>query len=599
MSSPSDDNESRESSESLSIESAAESSRGHFNNQHHTKKRKDTSHASQSRVKRLKPSYSDSYRNFFNASLEELDFETSIAHLSFSPSQIGASLWSSQEKACLFHLIALKGRHNFPALSGAIRSKSKPEIRDYLDLLHHTAMEQEMYAMFGEHFDITAIEAATEVGPACEYALESTADALSALQHREDEKVERAKYGDRWLLTPSTARWVNACLRTGELGEQEVSRVMPAATLLKVKTLLKLSKHIFMNSSDPESNWRAYAERRKPPSIMHTAFSDIQALVISLTKRIVSSALFLAESRIRAETNRFATPKPAVRRQDVLCTLETLGLDANATATWCGVARKCNLKVYEDVRYRKAWGERFTYDEVEEALANTENRRGRYRSRTRSPTAHVDDDSELGSDSASDSQSSDESRLGDSDVIPSSEESSAESEGELPDLTQDHGAESERVKQELLQDTYMEIYDQRARHAEERRLWKVLGEDPGTKMDLAAIRLPERPLPPTKTDEDLVDWTDWIDYEAQWEAFDSPIPWEDFVASQKALRRRRRKGSRDKSPMSSQSSEEDELRGKSYEALPLAQSREFVVASDGEVNDGGIDTYLDEESEEL
>ena len=553
----------------VSSPSTSGPSRGRVMSKNQARKRKATEDGpakSRSRVKRLKPMYSTQYRQLYNDTIKDLNFEKlPRAAGRLRTSQIGISMWSVEEKSALFRTIARSGRGDVQSLVAAIRSKSEPETCVYLELLHHEAAKRELGTGDRRNmFDVSSIEPAVEIGPECHDALEGAADALSTLQYREEERIEKENFPQTWLLTSSIAKWADRGLRTGGEQEQEVLNALPAAELLSLRNFLTLSKQIFMNSSNLDGNWRSYAERRRVPSLFQTAFSDFHALTVSLTKRLVSSALFLASSRIRAETSEHVNPKATVRRKDVLAALEVLGVSPNSKQTWIGVARKCNLRIYENVRNKRAWGKRYDYDEVEQHLATYDNRRGRYRSRTRSPSFSNGELSQPASDNALQSEQSDgmpdESSSTNDTRSPSRSSLEDNDSGDLdPPSPADQSSRQEQ--QDLLQDAYMEGLDRRAGQIEQCRLWELLGEDPAKKMSLDDIEVLEKPAPPSKTKEDFVDWRDWVDYAAEWETLETPVPEESFRANRLLGRKRRCRGFEADSSPSDTGSEGDFVGG--------------------------------------
>ena len=512
---------------------------------------------SKSRVKRLKTLYNDEYREVYNQTIQQLGPKIESENLRhLTESQIGISFWSAAEKARLFSSLARYGRHDVQSIASLVGSKSEPEIRVYLDLLHKGAVEREFRTIHPKNmFNVCDVQGSIEVQPSCESALESAADALSMLQNGEEEKAAKEANSKFWLLTSLIAKWAHRALKAGGEAEREVVEEVPAAELLDLKTLLILSKRLLMNSCEPSRNWRSCEDRRGAPSIMHTAFHDFHSLTVMFTKRVVQLAVTLANSRIRAEMNEHSTPSAQVRREDVLASLDILGAAADSQETWINMPRKCNFRVFDDSSHKKGQTRNILeYDEFEERLT-ADNRRGPYRSRTRSmsrgrskersTSARVSPSGTSSADASSvdaASQSSETDNAEDASSTSSgasSGESSTDSDqystaSQDAESAYDFEGEEKITKQEqheLLQDEYMELLDQQASRAEEFKLWEMLGEDAETKMmSLDGIALPKKPLPPSRTMEDLGDWTDWLDYAAEWETMDGPVTEEEFKA---------------------------------------------------------------------
>ena len=555
-------------------QSTSEPSRGRFTSKDQVKKRKaagDAATRSQSRVKRLKPMYNGKYLQLFNTALYNLVEEYPKRLDGLQSSQIGISIWSAEEKNALFQSLARKGRLDLRSVAAAIGTKSELEICVYLDLLRKNKVRREWDTLDGRlTSDVSSIKAADEISVTCQAALEEAADALSLLQYQEEERTEREKHPQTWLLTPSIARWADQSMKAGAEREQEVLTLLPAAALFDLKEFLRLSKRFFMNSSNLDGNWRTYTERRKDPSVMHSAFQDFHTLTVSLTRRLISSALFLASSRIRAETADFGAPKPAIRRKDVLAALDILGMEHRSKRTWANMARKCNLHVFENVRYKQVWGKRYTYDEVEEYLLTYEHKRGRYRSRTRSPAVSEGMPSQAATDN-------DGSQSGHSDITAddsaSFDAASTTSDGALSSsrdseslnslLAEDEASIQER--QDSLQDAYLESLDQCASQAEERRLWEMLGEDPARKMNLASVEMPAKQALLSRTRGDFVDWRDWTDYAADWETLVGGRVLEESFLANRLVGRTRGEGAQESSLELATSSSDKSVRSQSAE----------------------------------
>ena len=491
--------------------------------------------ASPSRKKRLKISYSNEYRKLFNETLKEVVSKEDGIDSLLSPSQIGVSLWSAPEKILFFSSLSRKGRHDIQSIAAGVGSKSESEVYVYMDQLQNAARDEQIYELAPKRFLRSYdIDAALEISERCCSSLDLVAEALSLAQQREEVRLESEKFGELALLSPKVAGWADRCLQAGETGEDEVTQTLPAAHLLNLEMFLKLSKRIFMNSSVFENNWRNYAKRGMRPSIMYTAFSDFHNVVISLTKRLVQSCLFFAMSRLRAlnASGRYTSGRN-VRRGDVVTALNTLGMELKGTRTWAGMARKCHLRVYDDIRRRQGFGKRYSYDEVEEILSSKQPRpRGRSVTSRKSPT-----NTSVSSQNASPERSSaDETEESNSFTHQSSEDDSISTYTSSDHSPISH-SEKQARKKELLeqsQNIYAEAHDQRASRDEERRLWTLLSENPEDNMETEKTQLPKAPPPTERKDkEDLVDWKSWVNYIAEWQKFETPVPASSFAENRR------------------------------------------------------------------
>ena len=484
----------------------------------------ETRTALQPRLKRLKSLYNDNYRGLFNSTVSDVAWNRSLlTNHSLQESQIGVTIWSSEEKAAFFRALARKGRHDIRGIATDIGTKSESEVHVYSDMLHKAAVDQQTYRTRNKLFNTSSLEAALEVQGDCCAALDLAAEALSAIQQNEDEKVEKKKHKGFALLTPRIARWVERRMAIPEGGEEEVKQRVPAATLFNLMNFLTLSKRFFMNSVDPEDNWRSYTGRRtKSPSIMYTAFSDLYALMISIAQRLVQSTLFFAMSRLRAmPTAGHYRPGLHVRRQDVIAAVNILGMKTDSKSFWARAARKCKLRVYEKVRHRQVFGKRYSYAELERILSprniSAANRPGMEVKRASAATSQGPSRKEFSVSGLEDSISSDSMSLDGGRSNPSSL-----SNNEDLSATRNHD-NKKHEDHDKLQDAYAEALDQQASRNGEHRLWEMLGKDPVETTEHVNVKLPQAPISTRKTEDELCDWRKLVEYAEDWEEHETPV----------------------------------------------------------------------------
>ena len=501
------------------------------------KRQSDDDHAtSNSRVsrKRRKVSYNDDYRLLYNDTVNELGLHEDVLDKDICSSQVGVTTWTAKEKSILFHCVAKHGKCNIRSIAADVGSKSESEVYIYLDHLQKASTNEQSYGSCDTLPRRHDFDAAVEIGQACCDRLDTAAEALSMLQQKEEEKLEQIKHGDVSILTLPIAKQIHRQQYAGK--EDATVELVPAANLLHLKNFLTLSKRVFMNSSNLENNWRTYSEGRKNQvSILYTAFSDFYNLAISITKRLVQSALYCAMSRLRAlNVPGRSNHGHHVRSLDVAAALSILGMHANSKSMWAKTARNCHLRVFEDVRHRKIYGRELSFDEVEETLS-TSGPRTRGRSLTRSAVnppmttsfqiPETEDEAMRGSESPSGSEISSDSQ---SEVTEGSVLS--DSPGPQSDTTFD--MDKFTRKQQLIEEAnedYAEAFDQRESRKEEQRIWNILGEEPeDTSCKVDKIDLPKLPQAERKTKEDLIDWVDYVDHAQEWEMYDSPVPASSF-----------------------------------------------------------------------
>lgn len=505
------------------------------------RKIKEDSTVLHGRLKRFKESYNDQYRKLFNEIL--IDSSQGLPEETESPvSQHGVSLWSSEEKDIFFCSLARRGRHDVRGIANDIGSKSESEVYLYLEKLQKAADNEQIYSTSKQLPKTFDIPAAFEINPDCCRSLDTAAESLSVLQQQEEERLEKKKHGAFSLLTPRIANWAKRCMRSGDEGRNELLETLPTAELLNLKTLLTLSKRFFMNSSIMENNWRTYTERRKSPTITYTAFSDFHTLALSISRRIVQSSIFFAMSRRRAlDASGGYKCGPYVKRLDVIAATNVLNLETSVGRLWTGVARKCNLRVYENLKHRQGSGKRYSYDEVEAVLTAPPKRRGRSRAASQESDKSSDAEPERMQDSGQSNKPDLSDSSGSSDSFSKSDEEPNDPPNKdlSPNSTNDVSKPKTRESLEEARDAYAEAIDRRASRAEEARLWELLGENPAQKMMLETPELPKKPIAQRKDEDDLTYWKSWVNYTAEWETYETPIPASSFAENQTLGRRSR------------------------------------------------------------
>ena len=492
-----------------------------------SKKRKaHDENAPRSRLKRLRGHYNNNYRKLLNNTIDDITKNTIPGELKpLGASQIGITYWSVEEKELFFRALTTKGKDDLLGIAAMIGTKNELEVHVYLQLLQKARKEHHLYDRRQQLLDISDVIGAFEVSKDCCDVLDLAADALAVLQEKKELESEMEKYGELRLLDATTAKWVEDHLHEGKDGESEVLQVLPAATILNLSYYLELSSRLFMNSNDPEYNWRSYSGRDESPSILYSAFSDIKDIAISVTRRLIQSTLFFAMSRLRATSSSNYTHRLHVRRRDVIAALSVLGMKHDAKSYWTGVAKRCSLDVYEDLKCRTVEGERLHYSEIERRL----NEPRKYRSKSgaitpqenglASQTPLYEDDS-----SVSDYLSEDISEVSASPDDADSSHASCES----------HAFAQEHLEQD--QDAYADAIDLRASQYEEQSLWKMLGQKAPETIKPWETQLPKRPGPTRKSREDLDDWRSWVDYFGEWEAHSKPVSASDFAVNRRKFR---------------------------------------------------------------
>lgn len=476
--------------------------------------------SSQSHRKRLKL-YNDSYREFYNEAVLCVVSDGEDDQL--EQSQIGLTTWTASEKAILFRSLARNGRHDLPRLATAIGTKSEIEARAYLLFLDELSLDQQINSPHESLLDHSVIPAAFEISSECEAALEGAGDALAFLQQQEDEKAEKQKYGVQWQLTKKFGKKTNRGPIQIEEGEVQELEFVPEAELLNLQNFLTLTRRFFMNSADPEYHWRTHAvDRLERPSIFRTAFSDLYNLTLSVTKRLIHSAIFLAMSRLRSMAGSKRMYYHRVKRRDILAATKVVGLRENSHEYWVGLARRCKLTVYErkersgerlNRSWRKVFKGKLNYDSVERMLdhgrkANSQFARtqlqissratslSNHTASTESSNAELEDGA-FGSETGSNPEASSDSLS----VFSEDESPSDHRAAQIPKI-QDHRARE--------QDEFTSALDHQASLNEERRVWLLLHKTTATLIQPKETTIPKKPIFEPKLLEDISDWRQWL-----------------------------------------------------------------------------------------
>lgn len=535
-------------------DSSLGNSNSELSNSGRTRKRKKSQRRRhiEPRLRQLRPFYNNEYRKVLNDTIIGIVQGTPIGDADLlSPKQIGIICWSSEELGAFFTALARNGRHNLSAISSAIGTKTEPEVHVYLQLLQNATIHQHESGPRHELFQNSDVPAALEIGQDCCAALEITADALSILQQERENRLERKQYGRLWRLDWRIADKIEQARGDLEEGKEGPLGAVPAAELLNLKSFLELSENLFMNSSTEEDNWRSHSGEKIPVSIMHTAFSDIHALAVSITKRLISSSLFIAMSRLRHTRKNVGNN---VLSKDIKVALDILGMKHNSREFWIRVARRCRITVFGGNKLQG--GPKLSYDEVERCLSAT--RKRKHRKKSHQPNRNNDgqsgsegtgdnetiagsEESELSTELNSDDQavsdtanSSKEDRhipsnVASDSLFSSTDDSSSVLSEEEPFSDSEDVIEDEQ--QGIDPDIYAEALDSRASQSEEQSLWKILGREPPANVILTPekVELPGPIQSERRSGDDLDDWRAWTDYAPEWDTYKNPIPLSSFA----------------------------------------------------------------------
>jgi RNA polymerase I-specific transcription initiation factor RRN5 len=490
------------------------------------------------RSKRLKGFYSHDYRDLLN--IEIIDAGKRSIHednIPLEASQIGSSTWSVEEKNDFFTGLARVGKDDIRAIAARVRTKSEVEVQEYIQVLDQAYRDKKSNGTrLLEQMDFPI---ALEITPECSTIMERAADALAIRQERYEEDIEKAKWGNNWLLTEDICKSLESN-RKLQPGEENIEEILPAASLLNARNWLILSENIFMNSSEPrqEDNWREIGEPGETPAIRATAFEDFHSLTVSITKRIVSTVLFCTMSRIRA-TGSTKAIQADVGTSDVEAALKILKMAENSNDFWIKCARRNNLAVSDPDD-----NSIMTYEEVENELRKPDGNRSKSRSRSRSqrpyssapptPNDHTSASESSSTELSSESDYDIPSQRSD-DSFPFSQPSQSQSQ------SQAHNRHFTSESYELALESHISALDAKASAAEEQRIWRLLRQAPPFDLNDDEEEVPEKPR--GRPDSEGRDARDWRKREvwSEWEAVGGRVAEEEFMMNERRMGRRKRR----------------------------------------------------------
>ncbi|PMD23395.1 hypothetical protein NA56DRAFT_644276 [Hyaloscypha hepaticicola] len=530
-----------------------------------TRRRKRKAHkpANEIRAKRLKPYYNNDYRELLNIDIED----TAAGRIQednypLTAGRYGSSIWTPAEKDLFFTALARLGRDNVRGIAARIGSKSELQVQEYIQLLDHGIREKQRDNM--QFLGLTDMPAAIQISNECNAVLERAGDALATREERAEEKIEKSKWADSWLLTRDVSRELEK-RRKAEGGEEEVDEVLPAVNFFNLKHWLQLSEKVFMNPAAPhgEDNWQCLTEPGETPAIRATAFEDFHSIAVNITKRLVSATLYCTMSKQRARNSK-KIQHADVSPGDVEAAVNFLGLKANSNKFWIGTARRCHLQVVnDDLEADEEDGEvegdedgdedqLMTYEEVEAVLASLKSP-SRSRSTSRLPTSRPASRSSVHSEPDPSSTSSLEAEISSSDSSgPDYPDSAAEvSDSSFSSSSSTHFRFSTRRHEAKLkknaarkaienaQDAYTEAFDMQASQLEEARLWALLQQDPPFELGkLEPLEGLEKGKGKRKHGDG--NWRKWVGFWSEWETMDTPVMDEEFESNKRIRRKVKR-----------------------------------------------------------
>lgn len=510
------------------------------------------------RWNRLRKHYNDRYLDLFKDTFATGNEDFPVGDL--PPTQLGAVLWNALEKEKLYGGLSRKGRHDLKALAQMVGSKSEVEIKAYLDNLREQDTNRQIFEAQPKNISHADIPAAIEVGPECEAILDRAAEALSAFQDEYDFAAGQ-QTSELWLIDSKAAAELDEDTdqtdgsndNDNNSHDESARPSEPTSGLFYLSTFLALSERFFMNKSpdDPDS-WQNLAEEGQHPALTMDFVNTIYDLVVSLTRRLIQSSLFIAKSRIRSSTSTEYKPGNLVKSEDVAAALDVLNQERNSRRFWIGLARRNGLTVVNRSHKKGINAKQgMSYDELETILATARRKRSVSTGSGDSiGTSHSSaDDFEIeepgpellrGYEAENEDLEAGEGVASDEDDHADASGSSDEGIRTSDEIGSNMPASRQRKRhlQDIEQDRYMETLDQEARRQEESRL-SFLINDTGVEIIKGeeAEQLGGRPQVLRKTPDECRGWT--VKYQAEWERYGEMLPAERFLVPEYLSKKRR------------------------------------------------------------
>lgn len=463
--------------------------------QEKSRKRKKSTHGPEAQVtdgslelrptKKTKRSLNRAYLDMLNQDIAHAasqgcptDQDRTDKRMTLPSSQIGVNFWTSMEKEHFFEALGRLGRDDTAGIAERIHTKDEMEVRQYLKLLQdaftHRRQQNELGPLRLEDFP-----AAVEISHECCQALEEVADNIAMRQKRSEDTAEEHEHGPSLLISK------NDCKSLEAEAEDDISN---PADIFRTKEWLSLSERFFMNAPTAEGNWQSLDGNT--PSFRLTLLNDFYVLALTLTRRIMAASLYMATSRIRAESGYRRQMREFVKERDVRAAALSLGL-ATQKPPLTRCVRRLGLSVYEhSPKADKANDlEPMSITDVEDAFDIDGLRKA---SHIRHKMEHValSDDSSMSSDSPVESETeSDEER----DSRSASGEAESGEEGDIkveadeailysavdpPQTKRDRQALYRGIQAEREQERYADAVDAQRSYQEEVEMWKLLGRQP-------------------------------------------------------------------------------------------------------------------------
>ncbi|KAJ5760034.1 hypothetical protein N7520_007190 [Penicillium odoratum] len=435
----------------------------------------------------------------------------------YTDAQNGSIAWTSTEKALLFKLLDRNGKNGIKQIAAILGSKSELEVLDYLKLLQRGLEGQHLLDRQLKTIVMGDIPAAMEVSKECCAELDKYARVLAMREDLDLELACRTTYDENAIIADAQARKLVA----EEVNPPLRGRIDLAANLLHVPGWTQLSETFFMNfgGSRSEDCWSNVVQSRsESPALYGEALMDFYALTMSVTRRLIQSAIFFAMSRLNGLHAMGRERRRLIRKRDVRAALDVLNMKPDRAGFFVDVARRNRLVITDTVDGEE---QVVSYDEAEEILQEDED-----------SSSDSDQDDIASGLEENDSETK-------SDAVNSEHAPLPSSPPTFPTATWD------KIPLDL-EEEHANLLDREMSRREEINLWCLLEEPVPSHLQHSLIpenetetdTLARRPPSERKSREDLVDWRDRVLYRSEWEEYGDGIQdLEDELAENRRKRR--------------------------------------------------------------
>ncbi|KAJ0415721.1 hypothetical protein BJY00DRAFT_292974 [Aspergillus carlsbadensis] len=510
------------------------------------------------------------YKNLF----EQPD-DPNTEENTFTKTQNGIVIWTTEEKQLLYQALDRKGINGIHDIAAAIGSKSDLEVQEYLRLLEKGLRRQHVRDARLRTAVLGDIPAAAEISDQCRESLDQHAELLCLAEQAEEDIEGKLRHGRQWIVDQEIAEQLDSTFGNEDeelpavdtepaaplsplqsLNETEPTSALKApAEFFNMTKWIILSERLFMNFGGPRlgDNWVNVAFEKETPSITADAFTIFHDIARALTRRLVHATHFFARSRVQKYANSTRPPARVVTASDVRRAALTLNMKTDSSDFWVGLSRRCSLDVVDE-RHKRGWNPvSLDHDEVEDLLSRRELPGEPYKTDILSP-------------------------------LPRRRSSGAPS-GMFVDSLDLEGSEDEQAEE------HAEAIDRQNSAVDELRCWTVLGKSPPETLEtqLSDNGIPRKPTDKRKSMEELIDWRERTLPRNDWEVYGHET--ENINREFHSRHKRPRLATLSPSPSPSRSKSNHEVRALNSRGLHVRpssrrkyRSRETILNSDSELD---------------